>query len=114
MNQQVTDYINQAPPEQKQIMEAIRLLVHQHVNGASEEFKWGRPIFHLHKDFAYLQANKNHVNLGFYSGFEALKDPNDLLEGTGKTMRHIKIRHVKDVDSDRLAEWFVAITHNSV
>src|SRR5690554_6763331 len=106
MNAQVTDYINTAPAEQKEIMEQIRKLIHQNVPGASEEFKWSRPIFKTDKEFAYLQANKNHVNLGFYKGFEKLNDPNRLLEGTGKTMRHIKLRKIEDVDEKLLSEWF--------
>lgn len=109
MNQEVTEYINSAPVDQKQIMEYIRLLVHRHVSGVTEQFKWGRPIFRLQKDFAYLQANKSHVNLGFYRGFEKLQDPDSLLEGTGKNMRHIKLRKLADIDTKRLAEWLVAV-----
>lgn len=110
MNSEVTDYINKAPKEQQEIMNAIRSLVHQSVNNVTEEFKWSRPIFKLEKDFAYLQANKSHVNLGFYTGFQKLSDPKGLLEGTGKTMRHIKLRTVKDIDSELLKEWFVIVT----
>lgn len=109
MNKQVSEYIEQAPGGQKEIMKAIRSLVHQHVSGVAEEFKWGRPIFRREKPFAYLQANKNHVNLGFYSGFEKLDDPDGLLEGTGKTMRHVKLRTLADVDSKRLGEWFAVV-----
>lgn len=105
-NKQITEYINNSPKEQKEIMEAIRSLVHKNVANVSEEFKWDRPIFKLEKKFAYLQANKNHVNLGFYKGLEKLNDPQKLLEGTGKTMRHIKLRKVSDIDSELLSEWF--------
>ena len=57
-----------------------------------------------------MQANKNHVNLGFYKGFEKLNDPNGILEGTGKTMRHIKLKTVSDVDTELLSEWFITLT----
>jgi len=106
MNHQVTAYINNVSKEQKEIMEAIRNLIHQHVENVTEEFKWSRPIFKSTKDFAYLQANKHHVNLGFYSGFEKLHDPDGILEGTGKTMRHIKLRSISDINSELLSEWF--------
>ena len=39
-----------------------------------------------------MPASK-HVNFGFNYGTE-LPDPKDLLEGTGKLFRHIKIRSV--------------------
>jgi len=110
MNEEVTEYINTAPLVQREVMEQIRTLIHRKVQNVTEEFKWSRPIFKLDKDFAYLQANKNHVNLGFYKGFEKLNDPNGILEGTGKTMRHIKLKTVSDVDTELLSEWFITLT----
>ena len=41
--------------------------------------------------FAYVNAFKDHVNVGFFQGAE-LADPEGLLEGTGKFMRHVKLR----------------------
>ncbi len=37
--------------------------------------------------FAYVNAFKAHVNVGFFRGAE-IADPERLLEGTGKFMRH--------------------------
>lgn len=106
MNPSVTEYINNHPADQCELMAVIRALIHESVPNVVEEFKWSRPIFRTHKDFAYLQANKEHINLGFYSGFEKLEDPKKLLEGTGKTMRHVKLRTMMDVDRDQLEVWF--------
>ena len=39
MNKEVTNYINQAPDEQKKIMESIRKIIHESVKGVEEEFK---------------------------------------------------------------------------
>jgi hypothetical protein len=41
--------------------------------------------------FAYVDAFTGHANLGFFFG-SALPDPAGLLQGTGKRMRHIKLR----------------------
>jgi hypothetical protein len=41
--------------------------------------------------FAYVNAFKDHVNVGFFRGAE-LADPAGLLEGAGKFMRHVKLR----------------------
>ncbi|MGB7136355.1 MAG: DUF1801 domain-containing protein [Acidobacteriaceae bacterium] len=41
--------------------------------------------------FAYVNAFTSHVNVGFFHG-AALPDPARLLEGTGKHMRHVKLR----------------------
>jgi len=40
--------------------------------------------------FAYVNAFTAHVNVGFFRGAE-LADPERLLEGTGKFMRHVKL-----------------------
>ncbi len=47
--------------------------------------------------FAYVNAFQAHVNVGFFRGAE-LVDPEGLLEGTGKFMRHVKLRPERDVD----------------
>lgn len=52
--------------------------------------------------FAYVNAFKAHVNVGFFWGAE-LSDPGGLLEGNGKYMRHVKIRPGLDVDDRALA-----------
>ena len=51
--------------------------------------------------FGYVNAFKAHVNVGFFRGAE-LSDPSDLLEGTGKFMRHVKLRPESDVDATAL------------
>jgi hypothetical protein len=51
--------------------------------------------------FAYVNAFKAHVNVGFFRGAE-IADPEGLLEGTGKFMRHVKLRAERDVDATPL------------
>jgi hypothetical protein len=51
--------------------------------------------------FGYVNAFTSHVNVGFFRGAE-LDDPARLLEGTGKFMRHVKLRPDTDVDEDEL------------
>lgn len=53
--------------------------------------------------FAYVNAFKAHVNVGFFLGAE-LADSNELLEGTGKFMRHVKLRPGVPVDGEALTE----------
>jgi hypothetical protein len=47
--------------------------------------------------FGYVNAFKAHVNVGFFRGAE-IADPEGLLEGTGKFMRHVKLRPGGDVN----------------
>lgn len=53
--------------------------------------------------FAYVNAFRSHVNVGFFRGAE-LADPSGLLEGTGKYMRHVKLRPGGDIDAKALIE----------
>ena len=56
--------------------------------------------------FGYVNAFKDHVNVGFFFG-ALLTDPAGLLEGTGKRGRHVKLWPGCDVDSaalDRLVD----------
>ncbi|MCB0490096.1 MAG: DUF1801 domain-containing protein [Cyclobacteriaceae bacterium] len=47
--------------------------------------------------FAYVNVFQSHVNVGFFYGTE-LEDTSGLMEGTGKLMRHIKLRPGEEVD----------------
>ena len=51
--------------------------------------------------FGYVNAFRTHVNVGFFRGAE-IADPDRLLEGTGKFMRHVKLRPDKELNSAAL------------
>lgn len=51
--------------------------------------------------FCYVNAFTAHVNVGFFLGAE-LPDPDGLLEGTGKFMRHVKLRPEHQVQAAAL------------
>jgi hypothetical protein len=67
---------------------------------ASEQFCWVTPY-------------TGHVTLGFYYGAE-LPDPEGILEGTGRLMRHVKIRSPKDLDNSALRTLIQAATAHRV
>ncbi len=52
--------------------------------------------------FAYINVAKTHVTVGFHLGAE-LKDPARLLEGTGKRMRHVKVKPGVPLDAKALS-----------
>lgn len=51
--------------------------------------------------FAYVDVFKAHVNVGFFRGAE-IADDGRLLEGTGKFMRHVKLRPGRGVGATAL------------
>jgi hypothetical protein len=108
-NQKVTDYIENAPKEQIIILETLRKLIHETISDVSEEYKWGFPVFAKTKDFAYLRFAKKHITLGFYN-IDKIEDPDNLLEGEGNTLKHIKIRNTDEINSKLIARWLREIT----
>lgn len=55
----------------------------------------------MKQGYAYILPHQNWVNLGFYQGAD-LPDPTGLLEGTGKNLRHVKVRAVTEADRPEL------------
>jgi hypothetical protein len=53
--------------------------------------------------FAYVNVFKAHVNVGFFRGAE-MADPKSRLEGTGKFMRHVKLRPESAFDAAALTQ----------
>lgn len=57
--------------------------------------------------FAYVNAFTAHVNVGFFKGAE-LPDPAGLLQGSGKSMRHVKLLPGQPVDEAALTRLIAA------
>jgi hypothetical protein len=51
--------------------------------------------------FGYVNVFASHVNVGFFQG-AVLPDPGGLLQGTGKFMRHVKLRPGTAMDAAAL------------
>lgn len=57
--------------------------------------------------FGYVNAFSAHANVGFFQGAH-LPDPAGLLEGSGKRMRHVKLRWGAPVDAAALGALILA------
>ncbi|MEM7359114.1 MAG: DUF1801 domain-containing protein [Pseudomonadota bacterium] len=54
-----------------------------------------------HAAFGYVNVFIAHVNVGFFTG-AFLPDPEGLLQGSGKRMRHVKLRPGEDINKPAL------------
>lgn len=61
----------------------------------------------MSEQFCYIAIFKQRINLGFYYGSD-LPDPQNLLEGTGKNLRHAKISHSEQLENPALRDLVVA------
>ena len=55
----------------------------------------------MSEHFCYIAVQRDYANLGFYYGAD-LPDPTGILEGTGKKLRHVKVRTSERVDQQDL------------
>ena len=100
MDDKVSQYIEKQKSPQKEICKILRKIILKTFPSIKEEIKWGVPNY---GNLFYLVALKTHVNLGF-SIKNLTGEDIKLLEGTGETMRHIKIKEVEDIDEKRIIE----------
>jgi hypothetical protein len=61
----------------------------------------------MSEQFCYIAIFKQRINLGFYYGSD-LPDPQNLLEGSGKNLRHAKISHSEQLENAVLRDLVVA------
>jgi hypothetical protein len=102
------------------ISEALQLLVKDVFPEAEEIFNpgwknisYGNGKSRADKDLiVYIAPFKDSVNLGFYRGVN-LPDPEQLLKGTGKQMRHVKLKTKQQLTSDAILNLLLAAKNES-
>jgi uncharacterized protein YdhG (YjbR/CyaY superfamily) len=101
MDKQVNEYIEKQRSPQKEILQEVRKIFRETLPNCEEELAWGVVAFAGGK--FYIAAMKNRVHVGFaITGLN--KDEMSLFEGSGKTMRHIKIPTLESIDRNRLVK----------
>ena len=96
------DLLDLAETGQREIMVALRATIMDVDANACEVVRLGdRAATYgvgpkkMSEGYCYIMPQKSWVNLGFYRGAH-LTDMHSLMEGTGKNMRHVKIRSMED------------------
>ncbi len=100
-------HLDATAPAVADIARALRLTVLAGFPGAVEAFDAGDGLLAIGRgrslrDFLFaIIPHKTHVNLQLADGVD-LPDPDGRIEGTGKRIRHVKVRSVDDAASDWL------------
>jgi len=111
MNEKIDEYINKQKTPQKDVCNYLRKLIHKTLPGIKEEMKWGVPVFAGGK--FYIGSFKNSVNLGV--SINGLNDREvTLFEGSGKTMRHVKIKSLQDINEEKLVKLIKLVNEKSI
>ena len=101
MDKETAAYIEKQSSPQKEILKKVREIILKTLPGCDEKPAWGVIAFAGGK--FYIAAMKSRVHVGFaINGLN--KEEIGLFEGSGKTMRHIKINSLEDIDEQKLAE----------
>src|SRR5258708_17709441 len=92
----IDEYVEKAG-KQKGVVKGLRALVKKAIAGREEYVNpWKIPSFDLDGTVCGFMTGKEHVTFIFLRG-AALPDPRGLVEGTGKSMRHVRVRTRADV-----------------
>jgi len=101
-------YLRDQNPALRKVVRALSSYVRKLVPGTEQTVNaWGIPTFEAPDPFCFYMAGKNHVTFGFHYG-TSLADPEKLLEGTGKNLRHVKLRGAEDLDQKGLKNLVLA------
>jgi hypothetical protein len=99
--------VQRGHPVLKPVAKELRQLVKKAVPESSETVNpWRIPTFDSHGPICFLMVGKKHVTFGFSRG-TSLTDSAGLLEGTGKNLRHVKLRELEQVRDPNLRKLIV-------
>jgi hypothetical protein len=102
----IDEYVEKAG-KLKNVTKGLRALVKKTIAGCEEYVNpWKIPSFDSNGTVCGFMTGKEHVTFIFLRGAR-LPDPEGLLEGTGKSVRHVKVRTVEDLKAPALKKLIV-------
>jgi len=108
MSDEIDRFLEAYPPDIRDLTHQVRALIASVTPNADEYLKLGWKVIwygfgpKMPDQFAVVMPTRNHVGLGFAYGRD-LPDPKGKLEGTGKRMRHVKLRTAADAEDPAIA-----------
>jgi uncharacterized protein YdhG (YjbR/CyaY superfamily) len=111
MDKQVDAYIEKQKSPQKEILQKVRKIIQETLPNCEEKIGWGVVTFASGK--FYIAAMKNRVHVGFaVTGLS--EDEIAMFEGSGKTMRHIKIPTLESIDEIMLVKMMEMVDKKAI
>jgi uncharacterized protein YdhG (YjbR/CyaY superfamily) len=111
MEKQVEAYIETQKSPQKEILQKVRDIFKETLPNCEEKMGWGVVTFASGK--FYIAAMKNRVHVGF-AIIGLSEDEISAFEGTGKTMRHIKIPNLESIDETKLTKMIQMVNEKAI
>lgn len=93
----IDEYVGGLAGWKGDVSKELRKLILAASRELTEEVKWGWPCYTVGgKCICGFMSMKDTVNFVLYLGAD-VNDPGGLIKGTGKSMRHVKLRGLKDI-----------------
>ena len=108
MSDEIDRFLEAYTPDIRDLTHRVRALIASVTPDADEYLKLGWKVIwygfgpKMPDQFAVVMPTRHHVGLGFAYGSD-LPDPKGKLEGTGKRMRHVKLRTAADAADPAIA-----------
>lgn len=108
----VEEWLEKFPPDRQSIIRELIAVARQNMSGA-HEFIYHDAVGYSVNDSPFdricyiAPQNKGYVNFGFFFGV-GLPDPQELLEGEGKRIRHVKVWNVEEAKNPGLTKLVAA------
>ena len=104
-------YIEKQKSPQKEILQKVREIFLETLPNPEEKMAWGVVTFGGGK--FYIAAMKNRVHVGFaITGLS--ENEISMFEGSGKTMRHIKIPTLESIDKITLVKMIELVDKKAI
>ena len=98
------EWLEGVEPRLRPLATELRRMFLEAEPGLRESIKWGNPCFEKKLRVFYLASQGDrYVTLGLWQG-ALLPNPEGLIKGTGKRMRHVKIRGEEELGSPAVGE----------
>ena len=98
----IDEYVSRKEVTLREVAQGVRQLMRKTVPSVRESVNpWKMPTFESNGPMCFFTIGKSHVTFGFLRA-TSLPDPEKLLEGTGKNLRHVKLRSPEDLRNPTL------------
>ena len=114
LGKSIDPFFTKQPAPLRAILDTLRALLTETVPDAQGAIKWGMPFFTLDGEMmCAFGAHKSHVNLILSGPPGTYADPDGLLEGEGKTGKHLKLTSADRIPRDQVRAWLRTAAANA-
>ena len=106
MDSKIKAWLDELSKKKRDLALKVREIVLKTDPSIKEDIRWGNLTFLCNDNLAWIlnYPQKEYINFGFFRATE-LTDRKGLLEGSGKSFRHVKIANEEDINAQQFVAW---------